>query len=175
MKGDRLALVVAIVAAAASLAGVAYTQYGNMRLDRQKWEQSQVELKQKALSDAVINYAHDLGAAIQRVELIAWTARNDPNSLNSQSFLEYDRSSISALSSIAAHRIIVAAQNPAVADRTDKAAMAYYAVDECVSKAGVAFRTSRQEGLAKLIECKGGASQASALMLSEFKAVLSRQ
>ena len=138
-----------------------------------KWEQSQTELKQKALSDAVINYARDLGAACQRAELITWMALNDPNSVESQSFLEYDRTSNSELSSIAAHRIIVAAQNPAVATRTDKAAMAYYVADECISKAGVAFRTNRQSGLAALAECKAPASRASEVMLSEFEAVLS--
>jgi hypothetical protein len=172
MKVEHLPLVVALVAATASVTGVAYTQYGAVRLERQKWEQSQTELKQKALVEAVINFARDLGAANQRAELITWTAVNDPDSLNSQSFLEYDRNSISALSSIAAHRIIVAAQNPDVASHTENAANAYYFVDECISKASVTFRTSRQHGLAELAACKEQAFKASQLMLKEFRDVL---
>ena len=36
MKVDYLPLVIALVAAAASLTGMAYTQYGAVRLERQK-------------------------------------------------------------------------------------------------------------------------------------------
>ena len=175
MKTEHFPLVIAIIAAAASIAGIAFSQYGAVALDRQKWEQSQSDLKQKSLEEAVFNYARDLGGALQQVELLSWTAINDPESVTATAMNGYDKSSGEILNKIAGHRLILVAQNPTAAAATDKAANAFYVADECVSKAGVQLRADRASGLAALGRCKKLGENASAILFNEFKAILTNQ
>ena len=175
MKNEHFPLVIAIVAAAASIAGVAFTQYGAVTLDRQKWEQAQSDSKRKSLEEAVFDYARDLGGALQQVELLTWTAIHDPSAITPDAILTYDRRSADVLNKIAGHRLILVAQNQDAATATDKAANAFYVADECVSKAGVQLRADRTVGLVALGKCMKLGQNASAVLFNEFKAILSGQ
>ena len=170
MKTEYLPLVVAIVAAAASVSGIAFTQYVNTRLERQKWEQAQADVARRALQDAVLAFARDIGPAIQ----LTWTAEHDPKSVSAAMFREYDQASTTALGAIAAHRIALAAQDPSIATKADKVANAFYAVDECISFAAIAVRANRQEDAMKYLveKCKPSAKAASTVMITEFTAIL---
>jgi hypothetical protein len=174
VKTEYLPLVGAIVAAAASIAVVAYTQYGALRLDRQKWEQSQAEQRHKALTDAVVSYARDASSAIQRAEVLTWTAQNDPSSVNTASLSEYDKNAITALTTLAANRLLVSAQDANMATRIDPVAMAYYRADECITKAAVVVRKDKPEGIRQLASCKAQSSAAAQVMRREFEAVLAK-
>jgi hypothetical protein len=174
MKTEYLPLVVAIVAAAASVSGIAFTQYVNTRLERQKWEQAQADVARRALQDAVLAFARDIGPAIQRTELLTWTAEHDPKSVSAAMFRKYDQASTTVLGAIASHRIALAAQDPGSATKADKVADAFYAVDECISFAAIAVRANRQEDAMKYLveKCKPSAKAASTVMITEFTAIL---
>ena len=172
MKTEYFPVVVAIVAAAASIGSVAFTQNGATKLERQKWEQSTSDAKRKALEEAVFSYARDIGAAIQRTELLTWTAINDPVEITQKTLLEHDKGASETLAKIAGHRIVLSAQSPTVETRTAKAANAYYLVDECISKASAELRRQRAAGLNKIASCQSLAKEASATMPAEFSAVL---
>jgi hypothetical protein len=82
-----------------------------LRLERQKWERNQAEQRHKALTDAVVACARDLGVALRRAELLTWTAQNDPTVVDATSLAKHDRASIASLSSVATSRLLVTAQD----------------------------------------------------------------
>ena len=172
MKTEYLPLVIALVAAAASVSGIAFTQYGAVKLDRQKWEQARTDAKRKSLEDAVFSYARDLGGALQQVQLLTWMAKNDPVGVTPSLMLAYESGSIEVLAKIAGHRLVLAAQDPGAATATDKAANAFYGADECISKASVAMRENRDAGLVQLRACSKAGDVAAAVLFNEFRALL---
>ena len=172
MKTEQLPLIVALVAAAATLTGVILSQRGSLELERQKWQQSRADLALKNLHSSVVDYARDLAAGRQEIELLVWFAQNDPSYLSQASFTAYYQYSKVALSRIAAHRVVVAAQEPGVEKRLERVTNAYYRADECVANAGKAFRANAMQGRTALAACSDLSRPASSSIVQEFSAAL---
>lgn len=171
-KKEHLPLVVALIAGAVSIAGVAYTQHATLHLERQKWERGQEDARRKALTEAIGNYGRELSIAVQRTQLLAWTAEHEPEAINAAALAEYDKAAIASLSALAVQRLLLAAQDQGIANRVNAAAGAYYRADECIAMAGAAVRKDGPNAALQLSACKAEAAAAATSLLCQFSSVL---
>lgn len=172
MKYESILVTLGLLCVAGSIGGVSYVQHLNLRFERQKWELAQGEEKRKAAQETVLAYARDLNSAIRRADAIAAMAKNDPFSLGPQVMADYDKAAMASAMAITNHRLILAAQDAAASRRTEKAAAAYGALDECVVAGLNRVRARDATGFTQLAQCKRQSELASAALQREFVATL---
>lgn len=175
MKTEYLPLVVALVAASASLVGVAISQFSATSLEKAKWEQARKDAHRENLNKAVLAYAQELGNGVQRAELFMWYAKYDPKSITRESFVNYEKESNAGLGRLAALRLTVTSLDGAVAKGLEKPLNAFYQADACITSAGINFRQTGKFPESRVVPCEGQTKNATKLMFQQFESVLSGQ
>ena len=149
MKTEHVSLVVALIAATASLGAVLYNQYSAGKLERSKWEQAQ----QDALRVIVVDFAKELTAAHQRAEWMVWNANNSGDAITDRDFDAFDTEAKLSLPRIFGYRVLLTAKRPTAYEALDKVVTGYYAADACVGLAAAKFRKDRAVGVRSLSAC----------------------
>ena len=168
MKTEHVPLVVALIAASASLGAVLYNQHSAGLLERSKWEQAQKD----ALYAVVVDIAKELTASHQRAEWMVWSARNASDSLTQKDFESFDVDAKLSLPKIFGYRVLLFAKRPEAYKALAPVVNGYFAADECVGLAGAEFRKNKAKGVRALMECGKTVKQVSDGLVPAFTAAM---
>jgi len=168
LKTEHVPLVVALIAASASLSAVVFNQYSAGQLERSKWEQAQKD----ALYSVVVDYAKELSAAHQRAEWMVWSARNASDALTQKDFESFDAEAKQSLPKIFSYRVLLFAKRPEAYKALDPVVKGYFAADECVGLAGAEFRRDKAKGTHALVDCGKTVKQVSDGLVAAFTAAM---
>jgi hypothetical protein len=168
MNAESASLTVALIAAAASVGGLFYTQLNANKLEERKWQQTQ----QDALRGVVVDFAKEITTAHQRAEWLVWIARNTPDALDQRDFDAFNTEAKASLPRIFGLRVLLTAKRPAAYVPLEKTVADYYSADACIGFAAAAYRKKKADGIRSLLACADKVESASATMVQAFSAAM---
>lgn len=148
MKAEiNASIVVAALAAAASIFGVLYNQHATLKLERQKWEQTVETDRLKLEREAVTDFAKTMANAFYLSENVIWRIEMMAPSLTQKDFLNYAAASETIKSKLATAEVMLAATSAARHEKVKLAVAEYRRVDEQLIVTGRNMDKTRSESL----------------------------
>ncbi|TXG84171.1 MAG: hypothetical protein E6R14_05355, partial [Thermomicrobiales bacterium] len=114
MKAELNApIIVAALAAAASIFGVLYSQHATLKLERQKWELNVETERLKLEREAVADFAKTMASAFYLSENMIWRIEMMAPTLTQRDFLNYAAASEAIKPKLATAEVMLAATSAA--------------------------------------------------------------
>jgi hypothetical protein len=140
-------VVVAALAAAASIFGVLYNQNGSLKLERQKWHQTIESERLKLEREAITDFAKTFATAFYLSENMIWRVEMMAGSLTQKDFLVYAKESDALKPKLATLEVMLAATSAVRHERIKAALAEYRRVDENLIITGRIIDANRAEAL----------------------------
>lgn len=151
MKSESgVPVLVALIAAFASVLGVLYNQHGALELEREKWRQSVFDDKNKREREALTSFAKEFSAAYYLAEDFLWRVEMMSSSLTEKDFADYAEASDLLRPKLSAVEVQLAATSFAHYIRVAPLLREYRRIDEQIIVAGPRFKKNRESVLSLL-------------------------
>lgn len=151
MKTDFvIPLAAAFIGAAASFAGVLYSQNASLQVEKLKWEQAYRDETRKNSGTVLSDVAREMSTAVQRVSYLMWQVEMTPESLKAEDFANYDKETKLQMPKLFAAQVLLATNNKPAHDKLYPLISAYWSLDAKISMAGRQFRTNRKAAIETL-------------------------
>lgn len=146
MKTEHIApVLVAIIAAMASVGGILYNQFGALRLEREKWHQSLTNERTKLEREAVAQFAKDFAASFYLAEKMMWRTEMTFNSLKENDFAEYAKQSDLLKPKLSMSEVVLATVDSKRHTRVSPLLAELRRIDEQLIMAGPRIKAERQK------------------------------
>lgn len=151
MKSEAaVPVLIAVIAAFASVMGVLYNQHGALKLEREKWRQSVLDDRSKREREALTSFAKEFSAAYYLAEEFLWRVEMMSSSLTGKDFADYGKASDFQKPKLAAVEVQLAATSYAHYIRVAPLLREYRRIDEQIVVAGPQFKKNRESVLSLL-------------------------
>jgi len=150
MKAEAVTVLVAVLAAGGSFAGVVYNQHGALKLEREKWRQAVLDDKNKREREVLTAFAKEFSVAYHLAENFLWRIEMTSSSLTEKDFAEYAKASDLLKPKLATVEVQLAATSHAHYIRVAPLLKEYRRIDEQIVVAGPRFKKERQSVLSLL-------------------------
>lgn len=143
-------ILVAVIAAGASIAGVLYNQHGSLELERQKWEQSVATENAKAEREAMSEFAKQFSTSFYLAENMIWRAEMRLSSLTLKDFEEYARASDKQKPKLATAEVLLATTSHELYAKVAPLLAEYRRIDEQLIVSGPQIKAAPKRVLGLL-------------------------
>ena len=129
-------IIVAALAAVASIFGVLYNKHATLRLEQEKWQRTIQADNLKLEREAVTEFAKTMASAFYLSENIIWRVEMMAPSLTQKDFGSYAAASEEIKSKLVTAEVVLAATSPTRHEKVKAALAEYRSVDEQLIVAG---------------------------------------